>query len=154
MPVRTAIVAAAGAVTGAVATALILKQQSSATSTPRVAPTAIPPPIIPAGRHTRPSPTPPRNDDDGPRPVDPSGIFQYGFAGPISDLATRQAFVSAYDRRTRNPAWVAEHITADSLATRKGDRKLSQFVEDESSASLTSSLNYPRQFIILTRELL
>ncbi|CAG8961820.1 hypothetical protein HYFRA_00013996 [Hymenoscyphus fraxineus] len=63
-------------------------------------------------------------------PVDPAGLFQYGFPGPVADLATRAALVSSYDRRLRNPAWVAEHITPESLAISEGDRKHSSFVED------------------------
>ncbi|KAI2612830.1 uncharacterized protein GGS25DRAFT_477276 [Hypoxylon fragiforme] len=64
-------------------------------------------------------------------PVDPSGLFEYGFPGPIADVATRQALVSSYDRRLRNPHWVVEHITPASLALRDGDRKHSVFIEDE-----------------------
>ncbi|KAH6687295.1 DNA/RNA non-specific endonuclease [Plectosphaerella plurivora] len=63
-------------------------------------------------------------------PVDPAGLFQYGFPGPHADLATRPSLVSSYDRRTRNPHWVAEHITPASLAQREGDRKNSPFLED------------------------
>ncbi|KAI1337928.1 hypothetical protein F5Y15DRAFT_388344 [Xylariaceae sp. FL0016] len=63
-------------------------------------------------------------------PVDPSGLFEYGFPGPVADIATRQALISSYDRRLRNPHWVAEHITPASLATRDGDRKHSVFAED------------------------
>ncbi len=62
--------------------------------------------------------------------VDPSGLFQYGFPGPVSDVATRQALISSFDRRLRNPQWVVEHITPASLAIRDGDRKHSVFVED------------------------
>lgn len=62
--------------------------------------------------------------------VDPSGLFQYGFPGPVNDLATRTALVSAFDRRTRNPIWVAEHITPESVAAKEGDRSRSKFVED------------------------
>jgi endonuclease G len=65
-------------------------------------------------------------------PVDPAGLFQYGFPGPVADLATRQALISSFDRRLRNPAWVAEHITPESLAISNGDRKHSVFVEDPS----------------------
>lgn len=65
-------------------------------------------------------------------PVDPAGLFQYGFPGPVADLARRKAFVSSYDRRLRNPHWVAEHITPNSLKNSEADRKLSIFVEDES----------------------
>ncbi|KAI5864497.1 DNA/RNA non-specific endonuclease [Durotheca rogersii] len=63
--------------------------------------------------------------------VDPSGLFAYGFPGPVADMATRQALVSAFDRRLRNPHWVAEHITPESLALRDGDRKHNVFLEDE-----------------------
>ncbi|PSS12683.1 hypothetical protein M430DRAFT_36747, partial [Amorphotheca resinae ATCC 22711] len=63
-------------------------------------------------------------------PVDPAGLFQYGFPGPVADLATRPALVSSYDRRLRNPSWVAEHITPESLAESHGDRKHSVFLED------------------------
>ncbi|KAF8241957.1 hypothetical protein K440DRAFT_567166 [Wilcoxina mikolae CBS 423.85] len=62
--------------------------------------------------------------------VHPAGLFEYGFPGPVNDLAKRHAFISSYDRRTRNPSWVVEHITPVSLATKGGDRKSSQFVED------------------------
>jgi endonuclease G len=63
--------------------------------------------------------------------VDPAGLFEYGFPGPVADIATRSALVSAYDRRTKNPHWVAEHFTPQSLATRSGDRKNSAFLEDK-----------------------
>lgn len=63
-------------------------------------------------------------------PVNPAGLFEYGFPGPISDLATRSALISSYDRRLRNPHWVVEHITPESLAMREGDRKHSAFAED------------------------
>ncbi|KAN0095370.1 hypothetical protein V8E51_016081 [Hyaloscypha variabilis] len=63
-------------------------------------------------------------------PVDPAGLFQYGFPGPVADLAIRPALVSSFDRRLRNPSWVAEHITAASLASPDGDRKHSVFLED------------------------
>ena len=64
-------------------------------------------------------------------PVDPSGLFQYGFPGPISDLHPTLSTTSAFDRRTRNPMWVAEHITPASLSIKGGDRRHSQFTEDE-----------------------
>ncbi|KAM3564343.1 hypothetical protein MY1884_000810 [Beauveria asiatica] len=63
-------------------------------------------------------------------PVNPSGLFEYGFPGPVADVAARSALISSYDRRTRNPHWVAEHITAASLARREADRKHSVFLED------------------------
>ncbi|KAF3939961.1 Nuclease [Dactylella cylindrospora] len=66
------------------------------------------------------------------RIVDPAGWFAYGTPGPVHDQATRSSFLSVYDRRMRNPAWVAEHITAESLTGAKGDRKNSVFLEDDS----------------------
>ena len=63
-------------------------------------------------------------------PVNPAGLFEYGFPGPVADIATRQALVSSFDRRLRNPHWVVEHITPASLAARDGDRKHSAFAED------------------------
>lgn len=68
-------------------------------------------------------------------PVDPSGLMQYGFPGPVSDLNPNLATTSAYDRRTRNPSWVAEHITPASLSMNNADRKHSIFCEDESIPS-------------------
>jgi endonuclease G len=65
-------------------------------------------------------------------PVNPAGLFEYGFPGPVADVAARQALISSYDRRTRNPHWVVEHITPASLAVRDGDRKHSAFLEDDS----------------------
>lgn len=63
--------------------------------------------------------------------IDPAGLFKYGFPGPIHDLKTREQYVSCYNRQTRNPYWVVEHITAESLLNRNSDRKNSVFMEDE-----------------------
>ena len=63
--------------------------------------------------------------------VNPTAFFQYGFPGPIHDLQTRQEFVSCYDREKRNPSWVVEHITPESLNVKNADRKNSVFKEDE-----------------------
>ncbi|QLQ78793.1 hypothetical protein HG537_0B01410 [Torulaspora globosa] len=63
--------------------------------------------------------------------INPSAFFQYGFPGPIHDLQGRDEFVSCYNRQTRNPYWVVEHITSESLAARNADRKYSFFKEDE-----------------------
>lgn len=129
-----AVIAALSAGTGAAVTAAIFSRR---TDKPAVAPTvsAIPkppptktasapgslPPAFPA------SPASPAKPDGL---VDPSGLFQYGFPGPVADLAARSALVSAYDRRLRNPHWVAEHITPASVAVREGDRRNSEFLED------------------------
>lgn len=63
--------------------------------------------------------------------INPSGFFKYGFPGPIHDLESRDEFISCYNRQTRNPYWVLEHITSESLAARNADRKYSFFKEDE-----------------------
>ncbi|KAK4048892.1 nuclease [Microbotryomycetes sp. JL201] len=60
------------------------------------------------------------------RVVDPMSI------GPISDYLKRIAYTTAYDRRLRIPAWTAEHLTAEKLSTRNGNRAESSFTEDES----------------------
>ncbi|KAK5127939.1 hypothetical protein LTR85_005056 [Meristemomyces frigidus] len=70
-------------------------------------------------------------------PVDPSGVFQYGFPGPVSDLRSACSLTSAFDRARRNPHWVAEHITPASLLIRNGDRRHSYFAED---------INIPEKF--------
>lgn len=126
------IAAAAGAVTGAAATAAFLSTKketptpvttttTTTTSTPSrtspQAPVAFAPPPAPVARKPL---------------VDPNGLFQYGFPGPVADLKPAASLTSSYDRRTRNPAWVAEHITPESLANNNADRKHSVFVEDVS----------------------
>ncbi|KAF8894441.1 hypothetical protein BD779DRAFT_1609201 [Infundibulicybe gibba] len=98
---------------------------------------------------------------NGPRPVievGPSGrthitqpeaslslvpqVLKYGNPGPIADPLVRKAYVAAYDRRLRHPAWTAEHLTLASLGksplsppadpTAAGDRGKSTFIEDDS----------------------
>ncbi|KAG1198259.1 hypothetical protein G6F35_012663 [Rhizopus arrhizus] len=59
-------------------------------------------------------------------------ILPFGFPGPVNDLVYRNAYVTSYNRRDRNPNWVAEHLTADSL--KRGDqvdRQKSTFKEDD-----------------------
>lgn len=129
-----AIIAAVSAGTGAAFTAAIMRSdkkqdlaQTTATATTTVqspAGTAIAPAPIPATQVFAPSPL------LATAPVNPAGLFEYGFPGPVADLATRTALVSSYDRRLRNPHWVVEHITPASLSLRDGDRKHSVFVED------------------------
>ena len=128
-----------GATGGAAATAAVmsLKRENpdiiapstttavTTTTTTSTSPAGIPPSAV------FPSPSAPPATAAGGAPVDPAGLFQYGFPGPVADIASRSALVSSYDRRTRNPHWVAEHITPDSLAMREGDRKQSAFVEDD-----------------------
>lgn len=64
--------------------------------------------------------------------IKPSDFFKYGFPGPVHDLETRQEFISVYDRQKKNPYYVVEHITKDSIKSSNGvDRKKSIFKEDE-----------------------
>ncbi|KAF9436951.1 nuclease [Entomortierella beljakovae] len=41
--------------------------------------------------------------------------FRYGYPGPVVDINAAEAFVSAYDRRTRNAHWSAEYLTMENL---------------------------------------
>lgn len=61
--------------------------------------------------------------------------LKHGNPGPIVDSLVRKAYVAAYDRRLRHPAWTAEHLTRRSLVSNgndSGDRSKSTFVEDDS----------------------
>lgn len=67
-----------------------------------------------------------------PSTIRPQDFFKYGFPGPNHDMGNRNEFITCYDRSTRNPYWVLEHITADSIKSVSGvDRKKSVFKEDE-----------------------
>ena len=84
-------------------------------------------------RTTPPPPLPIRRDDPqvpAVPPVDPSGLFQYGFPGPVADVRSAPSLTSSFDRARRNPHWVAEHITPQSLALNNGNRRHSLFAED------------------------
>ncbi|KAI9861783.1 MAG: nuclease [Trichoglossum hirsutum] len=119
-----AIIAAVSAATGAAATAALYSSDRKRTSqeksptTVLSAPPQTPSEVLRAGKALLGG------------PVDPAGLFQYGFPGPVNDLANRTSLVSSFDRRLRNPTWVAEHITPESLALNNADRKNSTFVED------------------------
>lgn len=135
-----AIIAAVSAGTGAAVTAAIMRSDKK-DQTPSITTTIQPPSTsaatasvpIPAAQVFAPAQTATTAAAAAlAAPVDPAGLFEYGFPGPIADLATRQALVSSYDRRLRNPHWVVEHITPTSLAVRSGDRKHSVFAEDDS----------------------
>ncbi|KAK5139499.1 DNA/RNA non-specific endonuclease [Cryomyces antarcticus] len=128
------LIAAAGAATGAVATAAFYSSRKDA-AIPNIPTTATS--TSPTSAPTSTSPFPPAPRSQPPplttstsAPVNPTGLFQYGFPGPICDLRPAPSLASAYDRRTRNPAWVAEHITPASLAANHADRRNSVFVED------------------------
>ncbi|KAL4911134.1 hypothetical protein BDW74DRAFT_172589 [Aspergillus multicolor] len=66
-----------------------------------------------------------------PKPVNPDGILKYGNPGPINDKIHAVSLYGAYDRRTRNPFWVAEHLTRDSVSSVIGRRK-NNFRQDKS----------------------
>ncbi|KAK3322270.1 DNA/RNA non-specific endonuclease [Apodospora peruviana] len=147
-----AVIAAVSAGAGAAATAAMYSLRSSSkkieteaatttiTTATTTTSTAKPPVPIPASQIF--APTPPTTATTTATtnstalatttgaPVDPAGLFEYGFPGPVADIAARSALISSFDRRLRNPHWVAEHITPSSLAIRDGDRKNSAFLED------------------------
>ncbi|CAK7239297.1 MAG: nuclease [Sporothrix thermara] len=140
-----AVIAAVSAGTGAAVTAAMysLRPKPAATAVTTTTTTTIPVPAtttttttVPASKvFAAPPPAPLPTPQQPPVAnsaalVDPAGLYQYGFPGPVADIANRSALVSAYDRRTRNPHWVAEHITPASLAVRDGDRGNSTFLED------------------------
>ncbi|KAK2762612.1 nuclease [Arachnomyces sp. PD_36] len=128
-----AIIAAAGAASGAGITALIYSSRSSRSQAPIPPPTRTPAPAPTATSTSVPSPYPSQTRTPAiPAPVDPTGLFQYGFPGPVADQVSTLPLTSAFDRRTRNPSWVAEHITPESLLIKNGDRKGSSFFEDQS----------------------
>ncbi|KAI6246766.1 Mitochondrial nuclease [Erysiphe necator] len=116
-----ALIAAVSAATGAGLTAVIYSSHSERKTASQTQPNA-----------SRDRPSDLYSEPSTKSPVDPAGIYQYGFPGPVADLAQRKALISSYDRRLRNPHWVAEHITPSSLKSPEADRKLSVFMEDES----------------------
>ncbi|ETI20516.1 hypothetical protein G647_08553 [Cladophialophora carrionii CBS 160.54] len=63
-------------------------------------------------------------------PVDPSGILRYGFPGPFADTLATPSHLSSFNRFTRNPHWVAEHFTPQSLLMNNASRRHSVFYED------------------------
>ncbi|KAK2789459.1 nuclease [Emmonsiellopsis sp. PD_33] len=132
-----AVIAAASAATGASVTALLYSSKSNrqqpAPPTPAAAAPRLPAPSTPTS--SLPSPYPqPQTTAVAPiqpkSPVDPTGLLQYGFPGPVVDAVTSLPLTSGFDRRTRNPAWVAEHITPESVRQNNGDRKHSTFYEE------------------------
>lgn len=73
--------------------------------------------------------------------INPSEYFKVGgFPGPIFDLSQGKQFISCYDRERKIPKWVIEHITRESLNVKKGDRKKSNFKEDQRIPSTYRSL--------------
>ncbi|XP_019741200.1 endonuclease G, mitochondrial isoform X1 [Hippocampus comes] len=62
----------------------------------------------------------------------PSGgaVMKYGFPS-LSNVRTKESYVSSYDPRTRTPAWVIERLAGDTLGG-TADRKCCDFKEDDS----------------------
>lgn len=129
-----AVIAAAGAATGAGVTALIYSSRSPRPQNSSPPPLASAAPALPPTKIASPpiqAPTPSLAiKASTATPVDPTGILQYGFPGPVSDPLSTLPLTGAFDRRMRNPIWVAEHITPYSLSLKNADRKHSVFVED------------------------
>ncbi|KAK5089675.1 nuclease [Exophiala xenobiotica] len=63
-------------------------------------------------------------------PVNPSGVLKYGLTPPIPDTNITPSHLSSYNRMTRNPHWVAEHFTPQSLSQNNASRRNSVFYED------------------------
>ena len=123
-----AIIAGLSAAAGAATTAAIYGSRSDRKTTPSPSNTSIPSTTPPSAS----LPTRTAALKELIPPVNPNGVFQYGFPGPVNDLNSTLSTTSAFDRRTRNPYWVAEHITPASLSANNADRKHSFFVEDAS----------------------
>lgn len=131
-----AIIAAVSAGTGAAITAAIMSKNELFSPSAKPVAMPVPAPAQPNPKPAKatatdpslPSAIPPTNSFG----VNPAGFFDYGFPGPVADVANRTALISSYDRRLRNPHWVVEHITPESLRQRDGDRKHSSFTEDPS----------------------
>ena len=130
-----AIIAGVSAAAGAGAAAAIFSSRRQRDTFPVPQPTSDTPSTKTSSAPLSTSITTPRPLKEIVPPVDPNGLFQYGFPGPVSDLHPTLSTTSAFDRRTRNPAWVAEHITPASLLANNADRRHSYFVEDESIPS-------------------
>lgn len=129
-----AIVAAASAAAGASLSAIVFNRPRESrplptTTAPLPPAPAIPPPPTPSQPAIKPLPATPSTITS---PVNPQGILQYGFPGPITDSLSTASHLSSYNRFTRNPHWVAEHFTPQSLLLKNADRKHSVFYEDPS----------------------
>ncbi|KAH9463545.1 hypothetical protein Pst134EA_015635 [Puccinia striiformis f. sp. tritici] len=68
-------------------------------------------------------------------------ILKFGNPGPISDFFAREAYAVGYDRRTKNPAWTAEHLTSANLKSGDGEDK-----PDRSHSTFHEDVSIPVQF--------
>lgn len=92
------------------------------------------PAVVPPPRPQQPQPQQPSNPLSNVEKA--REILPFGFPGPVSDVVYRNAYVTSFNRRDRNPNWVAEHLTAAKL--KRGDdvdRQKSTFKEDDSIPS-------------------
>lgn len=127
-----AIVAAASAAAGASLSAMVFnrpREGKSATSTTSTLPSTPTTPPLPNPSYPAIPPLPATSSTIA-SPVNPQGILQYGFPGPISDSLSTASHLSSFNRFMRNPHWVAEHFTPQSLMLKNADRKHSVFFED------------------------
>ncbi|RMD41231.1 hypothetical protein DV735_g3893, partial [Chaetothyriales sp. CBS 134920] len=124
-----AVVAAASAAAGASLSALIFARPRGPSPGPTPAAPVAPAPVDPS-----PAPPIPRQAPTAAawaaKPVQPDGILQYGFPGPVSDTLLSPSYLASFNRATRNPNFVAEHITPQSLLMDNGSRRHSVFFED------------------------
>ncbi|KAK5085848.1 nuclease [Lithohypha guttulata] len=128
------LIAAGSAAAGASITALIFSSRSStpittpASTIPAPAPLTsgfpAPQPVLTPVPQPLPSTTLPL------APVNPPGVLKYGLTPAISDTSITPSHLAAYNRMTRNPHWVAEHFTPQSLSLNNASRRNSVFYED------------------------
>ncbi|GAB5586778.1 nuclease [Umbelopsis nana] len=117
-----------GAALGAVSLAAYQKMQAKPAPVPIA--TTLPPSKAPVPGPSVAGPKVPNSSLD--KLENAKRIMPFGSPGPINDLIYRNAYATSYNRRDRNPNWVAEHMTAESLTRGKGvDRSNSTFKEDE-----------------------
>jgi DNA/RNA endonuclease G (NUC1) len=112
----------AGTVVGAAIVLALTSQQHKPVKSPDAKVKAPPPPPPLAPRVPVPAPVAAPH----PTPLKPSLVDSM----PVdSDVVVRKAYTVRYDRRTRNPVWVSELLTRDSL---KGEtvRDNMRFMED------------------------
>ena len=126
-----AVVAAASAAAGASLSALLFSSRPRQAPPPPSPSSPLPPTRV-SGGPPPPVPGPIPSPSSLTSPVDPAGILQYGFPGPISDTLASPSHLSSFNRFTRNPHWVAEHFTPQSLLLNNASRRHSVFYEDPS----------------------
>lgn len=130
---------AGGVLVGATG-ALLLRPsaQKPSTSASPAQSSPLPPPGVP---QTLPGPSLVDASSSSLNLLDAAGqpVIRADNVGPIVDLLKNTAYISAYDRRLRHPAWTAEHLTAASFVAPPSppsgggggvDRRYSVFKED------------------------